>query len=91
MAKAFSIASWNVEHFRGDPIITNRIITRLRTLDPDIIGLYEVEGSDVFTALTTNFPNYTFQITEGPQSQEFLVGFKSSLPVFITQPHIFLI
>ena len=24
MAKAFSIASWNVEHFRGDPIRTDR-------------------------------------------------------------------
>jgi hypothetical protein len=26
MAKAFSIASWNVEHFRGDPARTDRWI-----------------------------------------------------------------
>jgi len=85
MAKAFSIASWNIEHFKGDPTRTNRVIGYLKQQNPDVIGLYEVEGSAVFSEVTAQFPKYTFQITEGPQSQEILVGFKSNLSVFITQ------
>ncbi len=85
MPKAFSIASWNVEHFRGDPTRTDRVIQFLRDQQPDIIGLYEVEGATVFAALTQQFPGYTFQITEGPQSQEILVGYKSTLTAFLTQ------
>jgi exonuclease III len=85
MAKAFSIASWNVEHFKGDPTRTERVINFLKQQNPDVIGLYEVEGSVVFSAVTTKFPGYTFQITEGPQTQEILVGVKSNLSAFMTQ------
>lgn len=85
MAKAFSIASWNIEHFKGDLSRTNRVVDFLKAQDPDVIGLYEVVGADVFSAVSSRFPGYTFQITEGPQAQEILVGFKSSLSVFITQ------
>ena len=85
MAKAFSIASWNIEHFKGDPTRTNRVMGYLKQQNPDVIGIYEVEGAAVFSEITTQFPSYTFQITEGPQSQEILVGFKSNLSVFITQ------
>jgi exonuclease III len=85
MAKAFSIASWNIEHFKGDPTRTNRVIGYLRQQNPDVIGIYEVEGAAVFSEVTAQFPSYTFQITEGPESQEILVGFKSNLSVFITQ------
>jgi endonuclease/exonuclease/phosphatase family metal-dependent hydrolase len=85
MAKAFSIASWNVEHFKGDPSRTGRVVNFLRAQNPDVIGIYEVEGTEVFSAVTSKFPNYTFQITEGKESQEILVGFKSALSVFITQ------
>lgn len=85
MAKAFSIASWNVEHFRGDSSRTNRVVNFLKAQKPDVIGVYEVEGAAVFSAVTSKFPGYTFEITEGLQSQEILVGFKSGLSVFITQ------
>lgn len=85
MAKAFSVASWNVEHFKGDPTRTERVVEFLKDQDPDIIALYEVEGAQVFSAVTSMFPGYTFQITEGEQSQEILAGFRSSLSVFITQ------
>ena len=85
MAKAFSIASWNVEHFKGDPTRTNRVIDFLKKQNPDVIGLYEVEGSEVFTAVTAKFPGYTFQITEGPETQEILVGVKADLSAFMTQ------
>lgn len=85
MAKAFSVASWNVEHFKGDPTRINRVIGFLKQQDPDVIGIYEVEGATVFTVVTAQFPGYSFQITEGPQTQEILVGFRSNLSVFITQ------
>ena len=85
MAKAFSVASWNIEHFKGDPTRTHRVIGYLKQQDPDVIGIYEVEGASVFSEVTAQFPSYTFQITEGPQAQEILVGFKSKLSVFITQ------
>lgn len=85
MAKAFSIASWNVEHFKGNPTRTDRVIDFLKQQNPDVIGLYEVEGSEVFSSVTSKFPGYTFQITEGPQTQEILVGVKSNLSAFMTQ------
>ncbi|UCF09320.1 MAG: endonuclease/exonuclease/phosphatase family protein [Candidatus Bipolaricaulota bacterium] len=85
MAKAFSIASWNVEHFKGDPARTDRVIAFLEAQNPDIIGLYEVEGKEVFATLTRRFPGYSFQITEGPQTQEILVGFRAGMSVFMTQ------
>ena len=85
MAKAFSIASWNVEQFKGDPTRADRVIQFLKDQKPDIIGLYEVEGATVLVALTQKFPGYIFQITEDSQSQEILVGFKSTLTVFLTQ------
>jgi exonuclease III len=85
MAKAFSIASWNVEHFKGKPERSDRVINFIKAQNPDVLGLYEVEGSKVFKTVTTKFPGYTFQITEGPETQEILVGIRSSLSSFITQ------
>jgi hypothetical protein len=85
MAKLFSVVSWNVEHFKDDPSRVERVVTFLRDQSPDVFGLYEVEGSEVFTALVTLMPNYTFQITEGPQTQEILIGVKKTVTAFITQ------
>jgi hypothetical protein len=83
MAKAFSVALWNVEHFKGDPTRTERVVNYLKAQNPDVIDIYEVEGAEIFSAITPKFPNYTFRITEGRQSQEILVGFKSTLSVFL--------
>jgi hypothetical protein len=47
--------------------------------------LYEVEGKEVFESLVTMMPNYHFHITEGPQTQEILVGARSSVTAFFTQ------
>jgi len=85
MAKAFSLASWNVEHFKSDLSRVGRVIDFVKAQNPDVIGLYEVEGSEVFNAVSARFPGYTFQITEGPQTQEILVGVRSNLSVFMTQ------
>jgi hypothetical protein len=87
MAKVFSVASWNVEHFKDDPTgaRVNRVVDFVKVQSPDVFGLFEVEGATIFESLMTRMPDYTFQITEGPQTQEILVGVRKTLSAFITQ------
>lgn len=85
MAKVFSVASWNVEHFKDDLDRVGRVVDFLANQSPDVFGLYEVEGKDIFKTITEKMPGYTFQITEGPQTQEILVGVKKTITAFITQ------
>lgn len=87
MAKIFSVASWNVEHFKDDPtgVRVNRVVDFVKAQSPDVFGIYEVEGATIFTALMTRMPDYTFQITEGVQTQEILIGIRKSVTAFITQ------
>jgi endonuclease/exonuclease/phosphatase family metal-dependent hydrolase len=82
MARLFSIASWNVEHFKGedtDAPRVERVIDFLALQKPDIFALFEVEGKQVFDVLTTKMPDYFFQITEGLQTQQILVGVRKTL------------
>src|SRR5262245_4408357 len=91
MAKAFSILSWNVEHFGAaspnqppkKPV--GPIIDLIAEQNADVIGIYEVTGATVFSELTAKMPNYSFHITEGPQTQEILVGVKKTFTAFFTQ------
>ena len=85
MAKLFSVASWNVEHFKNDEARVRRVLEFLERQNPDVFGIFEVEGAEVFSALVTLMPGYTFQITEGPQTQEILIGIRKGLTAFITQ------
>jgi endonuclease/exonuclease/phosphatase family metal-dependent hydrolase len=83
--KVFSVASWNVEHFKDDLSRVERVVEFLDAQHPDVFGLYEVEGRTVFGALSSKMPDYVFQITEGSQTQEILIGVRNSLTAFITQ------
>ena len=87
MAKVFSAASWNIEHFKDDPtnVRIDRVVEFVKTQNPDVFGIFEVEGSTIFNALVNKMPNYIFQITEGVQTQEILVGVRKTLTAFITQ------
>ena len=87
MAKAFSVASWNVEHFRSQKVDSRveDVVAFLAEHDPDIFALYEVEGRKVFDALTTVLPSYTFHVTEGAQVQQILLGVRQGLTAFFTQ------
>lgn len=85
MAKLFSVASWNVEHFKDDPSRVGRVVEFMNQQKPDVFGLYEVEGVTVFGELVKRMPGYTFQITEGAQTQEILIGVKKGITAFITQ------
>src|SRR3712207_5843233 len=87
MAKAFSVASWNVEHFRSqrvDSRVTD-VVAFLKEQEPDVRALYEVEGKRVFEARTTQMPEYPFHVTEGAQVQQILLGVRQSLTAFFTQ------
>ncbi|MCG3133983.1 MAG: hypothetical protein HMLKMBBP_01252 [Planctomycetes bacterium] len=85
MVRAFTLASWNVEHFKDDPARIARVVSFLRDQAPDVFALYEVEGAAVFSTLTKEMPGYSFHITEGPQIQEILVGVRRPLTSFFTQ------
>ncbi|MEO1249697.1 MAG: hypothetical protein AAFW76_07635, partial [Pseudomonadota bacterium] len=83
----FSVLSWNIEHFSGKTSRVDRVIDTIKKQNPDIFALYEVEGSEVFHAMTRAMPGFTFHITEGTQTQEILVGHKnrSDMSAFFTQ------
>lgn len=85
MAKAFSVASWNVEHFRNEGSRPDRVIQFIEEQEPDVFALYEVEGREVFPDLVARMPRYSFFITEGAQVQEILVGVCPHLTAFFTQ------
>lgn len=85
MAKAFSLVSWNVEHFKKAGTRVERVLGLLKAQSPDVFALYEVEGKAVFEALTGRMPGYTFHITEGAQVQEILLGVRANLTAFFTQ------
>lgn len=94
------IISWNIEHFNGSggQDRTNRTL-RLQRVEkvaqfiaaqsPDIFGLSEVEGALVYGKFTQLLPDYTFNITEGRQSQEILIGVRNNLTAFFTQRNEF--
>ena len=92
MAKAFSVLSWNVKHFGATDKKKKKpnkpvkpIIQLLAAQDADVVAIYEVVGSVVFDTIVTEMPGYQFHITEGPQSQEILVGVKKKFTSFFTQ------
>lgn len=85
MTKAFSVASWNVKHFKSIQARVDRAISFLINQDPDVFALYEVYGKEVFSELLKQFPDYTFHITEGQRAQEILLGVRNSFTAFITQ------
>lgn len=85
MVKAFTVASWNIEHFRDDPARAAKVLGFLKRQRPDVFALYEVEGKRIFDPLVKAFPRYQFHITEGAQMQEILVGVRGGLTGFFSQ------
>ena len=69
------ILSWNVEHFKASKQTT--IANIIKSYDPDVFGIYEVEAATVYDFMKTHFPSYSVFITEGQQSQEILVACKN--------------
>lgn len=91
MPKAFSFASWNVEHFGDDPTRVDRAVDLLLNADPDgggapdVFAIYEVEGKQVFDAFMQKMPTHSFFITEAHILQNILVGLRNGITGFVTQ------
>lgn len=87
MPKAFSFASWNVEHFGNKRSRADRCVEFLKTSAnaPDVFAIFEVTSREVFSQFTAALPSHNFFVTEGLQSQETLVGVHKSLTAFVTQ------
>ncbi len=88
------ILSWNVEHFTGNKTGDRKdrvrnVVDLIQAEDPDIFALMEVEGATLFSEFTANFPGWSFSVTEGPQVQEILIGWRSGLSAFMTQRNEF--
>lgn len=85
MAKAFSVVSWNCEHWKNkDPRNAARV-EFLASQKADVIALYEVEGREVWRSVMDGLPGYSFFITEGQNTQEILVGIGPDTTAFLTQ------
>ena len=87
VAKAFSVASWNVEHLgdEGPPERMANVVGFLQDQDADVIAIYEVEGKNVWRQLMDGLPGYSWFITEGANTQEILLGAASGVTAFVTQ------
>jgi Endonuclease/Exonuclease/phosphatase family len=90
--RVISVASWNVEHFRGgDPDRVERVVNFIKGNEggppevPDVFALYEVEGRDVYTTFMKAFPEHRFHLTEGKNTQEIFIGVHQKLQSFATQ------
>jgi hypothetical protein len=46
----------------------------LQAQKADVVAIHEVVGRHIFEHVTVKMPEYHFHITEGPQTQEILVG-----------------
>jgi hypothetical protein len=95
MGKVFSVASWNVEHFKMDTDPDRDRVHRVArfvagndggpSAVPDIFALYEVEGKDVYQDFMNEFPDHRFHMTEGEETQELFVGVHRDFQTFTTQ------
>ncbi len=85
MAKAFSVASWNCEHWKDEDPRNEARVEFLAAQKADVIALYEVEGREVWQSVMDGLPGYSFFITEGQNTQEILVGIGPDTTAFLTQ------
>lgn len=85
MAKKFSLLTWNVTNFHLEHTDKTKVVQHIKSFNPDIFALLEVVGADVWNFLFDQFPNHSFFITEGEQTQEILIGVHKRLRVFLTQ------
>jgi len=73
MSEIIKILSWNVEHFKSEKK-AKQVAEIIRSYNPDIFGLYEVEHARVYRFMLEYFPKHAVFITEGQQTQEILVA-----------------
>lgn len=74
----FTLLSWNVEHFKGGSERISKVTKHIKDQNPDIFGIFEVEGAQVDDLMKNAFPEYDFHITDGPQTMETIVAHRRS-------------
>lgn len=90
------ILTWNIEHFNGTGGKDSRtrqkrrnrlqrVVELLEAEQPDVFGISEVSSGFVYEQMVEAFPDHTFNITTGGQSQEILIGVRPGLGSFFTQ------
>ena len=85
MTKKFSLLTWNIEHFKLNTTLKDKVVEHIENINPDVFAILEVEGKDVWRYMFEKFPYHNFFITEGKQSQQILVGVQYQLKCFLTQ------
>lgn len=85
MAKLFSFASWNVEHFSGHKERAERVVNFIQKSSPDVFGIMEVERREVFDYFMRQMPDHSFFMTEDISGMETLVGVHNRFQSFVTQ------
>ena len=85
MPDHLSFLSWNVENFHSDQTRAPRVIDFIVEHDPDVFGLYEVKGRQVFEDLVQKMPDYHSTVTESESVPEILIGVRNSFFSFVTQ------
>lgn len=85
MAKAFSVAAWNVERFADRAAQNPDRLAFLAEQRPDVLAIFEAVGKDVWREVMAGFPRYSFFITEGQNAQEILLGIGPNVTGFLTQ------
>lgn len=83
--KKFSLFCWNVHNLIPEQTDVSKVIQHIKRFNPDIFALFEVVGSDAWRHLFKEFPQHSFFITEGEQTQEILIGVPRTLKIFYTQ------
>lgn len=84
MDSKIRILWWNV-HKLQDSAHAERIVSRIKEVDPDIFGLGEVIGEPAYKLIAQRFPEHNFYMSYGPQAQELLVGARRTLQAFFSQ------
>lgn len=72
----FSVLSWNIKHFKGGAARLQEVASHIESQQPDVFALLEIENVDVRALMEQAFPGYDFALTDGPEVQEILVGWR---------------
>ncbi len=88
MARQFSFASWNIQHFYGKPDRFDRVVDELQAVGtPDVFGIFEVRSTTtVMNEFMSRMPTHQFFITRTAKSPiDTLVGVNRNFPAFYEQ------
>ena len=88
MARLFSFASWNIEHFTGRKERFDRVVEVLNENGPpDVFGIFEVQSSiKVYSEFTAGMSSHQFFITVTPESPlDTLIGVNRKFTAYYEQ------